>query len=509
VTVAAGTVLAGTGAASRVAAAGTAGKRPPNILLLYSDQHNARVLGSAGHPDVKTPSLDRLAAEGMRFDRAYCQDAICSPSRASLMTGLYPRSTGILFNGDDLVAGTRIEPLPLHLQRHGYTTGAFGKRHLAFNKRTDAGWDVTGTSLNPRWEPSDESYWQWVRENGQWDAFQEDWNAENGARYTPSRCTELCCHVSRLTPDATMEAWTARKAIDFIRESAKGDKPFFCWTSFYRPHQPYTPQPHYYDLYDLEKLHLPASLHEPLDHLPPKLQGFRSGVRNPWCLGRAAKDESIFRRFLACYYGCLTEIDRHIGTIMEALKETGQADNTIVLYTADHGDFATNHGLVEKFPWGHNVYEETLRVPLIIHWPGHVREGDVRQDLVEQVDLYPTLMDLIGIEPPKKYALPGRPLTPTLTRGQKHDRRYAICENPYMLTVVGQRMKLGAWIERQKGDFPDMLFDRVNDPLEVENVIGRAETKAAEKELRDEMAAWMERTANVCGKPLRPYRMPG
>ena len=304
-----------------------------------------------------------------------------------------------------------------------------------------------------------------------------------------------------------MEAWTARKAIDFIRESAKGDKPFFCWTSFYRPHQPYTPLPQYYEQYDRSKLRLPASLHEPLAHLPPKLQDFRN-AKNRWGLYLAEKNEGLYRHFLACYYGCLTEIDHHIGTILEVLKETGQADNTIILYTADHGDFATHHGLVEKFPWGHNVYEETLRVPLIVHWPGRVRSGDVRQDLVELLDLYPTLLELTGIGPPRGYALPGRSLAATLKNGTMHDRRYAVCENPYMLTVVSQHMKLGAWIERQKGDFPDMLFDRVRDPLEVENLISRDETKGAEKEIRDAMRVWMERTPNVSGKLLRPYRMP-
>jgi arylsulfatase A-like enzyme len=478
--------------------------RRPNILLLYTDQHNARVLGCAGHADVKTPRLDRLAAEGVRFERAYCQDAICQPSRTSLMTGLYPRSTGVLFNGDRCARGARCEPLAAHLQRQGYRTAAFGKRHLS-NPETDCGWDVTGTTLNPKMEPSDEYYFDWVRSVGQWEAFDRDMNAEWGNKYRPSRATEMASLVSELRPDATMEAWTARKTIDFIRQSAKSGKPFFCWASFYRPHQPYTPLPEYYQQYDLARLELPASLHQPVEQLPPRLWELRTREKNPWCLGRAAKDESLFRRFLACYYGCLSEIDHHVGQILDVLRETGQAENTIVIYTTDHGDFVGYHGLIEKHPRAHNVYEETLRVPLIVAWPGHVRRGDVRQDLVEQVDLYPTLLELTGLAPPDGYRLAGRSLVPTLRRGANHARQVAISENPYQVTAVGPKMKLGAWIEPQPGGFPDMVFDREKDPLEVDNLVGRS--AAAERELGTRIADWIRRTPNATGKPLTPVRL--
>jgi arylsulfatase A-like enzyme len=212
-----------------------------------------------------------LASRGVRFERGYCQDAICIPSRTSLMTGLYPRSTGVLFNGDHCREDVRLVPLAAHLRRHNYRTGAFGKRHLT-DPQTNDGWNVTATSCNPKAEPSDEYYWDWVRSIGQWDAFERDWNAEWGAKYTPSRAAEMASQVSQLPPEATMEAWTARKASAFIRQSAQGDKPFFCWVSFYRPHQPYTPLPQYYGWYDIQKLRLPASLHEPFEHLPPRLK---------------------------------------------------------------------------------------------------------------------------------------------------------------------------------------------------------------------------------------------
>jgi len=470
--------------------------RLPNILILHTDQHNARVMGCAGHPDVKTPYLDRLAAEGMRFERAYCQDAICVPSRTSLMTGLYPRTTGVLWNsaGDDgqIHPGVRIEPMAAYFKSHGYRTGTFGRRHLGA-KTADIGWDVTCTTADPKFEPRDnEFYYEWVRKIGQWEAFDRDMRG--------SEKSELTSLVSQLPPEATQEAWASRKAIDFIRKSAQDGRPFFCWVPYLHPHHPYTPLPEYYNLYDQAKLTLPANLHESIENLPPQLQAFRAGERGNWCLGRAAKDEKIFRHFLACYYGCVSQVDHYLGEILDALEKTGQADNTIVIFTSDHGDFAAYHGLVEKYPWGHNIYEETLRVPLIVRWPGHVRRGEVREDLVEETDLYPTLLELAGIKRPEGYALPGRSLVPTLTQGKALGRRFAFSENPIMVTAIGEQFKLGVWLSKQRGNYPDMLFDRRADPLEVNNLIGRPEAATAERDLRAALDAWVARTPRVAIK---------
>ncbi|MCL5271293.1 MAG: sulfatase-like hydrolase/transferase [bacterium] len=486
-----------------IARTGVPSDRRPNILILYSDQHNARVLGCAGHPDVKTPRLDGLAAAGVRFERAYCQDGICCPSRTTLMTGLYPRTHGVLFNGKwEVEPWLRGEPLAAHLRAHGYRTGAFGKRHLG--KVLDRGWDVTATTLAPQLEYGDEFYWRWIREIGQWEAFQRDWDAEFGGRHKPNRAAPMASQVSRLAPEATMEAWTARKAIDFIRHAAGGDQPFFCWCSFYRPHQPYTPLPQYYGLYDIQKLQLPASLTEPADNLPPLMRSWRLNENPPWCLARAARDVNLYRHYIGCYYGCLSEVDYHAGAVLDALEQTGQAGNTIVIYTADHGDFVGYHGMIEKDPGGHNVYEETLRVPLIVSWPGRLRRGEVREDLVETTDLYPTLLELAGIGRPAGDNLPGRSLAPALTEGAPVGREVAFSENMLQLAAIGERYKLGAWIERPKPGYPDMLFDRAADPLEMRNLHGRPEAADAEKALRAALEEWIERTPVAGEAPLRP-----
>jgi len=445
-----------------------------------------------------------LAARGVRFERSYCQNAVCCPSRTTLLTGLYARTHGVIFNGQyERRPNLQGLPLTIHLKAHGYRTGAFGKRHLG--KVLDQGWDVADSTLKRELESCDENYWDWIRQIGQWETFQRDWDAEAGGHYTPNRAATMASQISELTPETTMEAWTANKSIDFIRTAAKGDQPFFCWSSFYRPHQPYTPLRKYFNLYDLQHLQLPGSLSEPPDHLPLILRRRRLSNTPCWDLARGAKDPNLYRFFLACYYGCMTEVDHHIGSILHVLQETGQAGNTIIVYTTDHGDFVGHHGLVEKAADGHNVYEETLRVPLMISYPqGGVHEGGVCQDLVETTDLYPTLLDLAGVPRPAHYELPGRSLVPTLTERKPTGRKVAFSENMVQITAISERYKLGVWIKRFEPNYPDMLFDREQDSLELNNLIGRPEVAAIEKELRHEIAAWMARTPNATDLPLQP-----
>ena len=488
------------GAAAGIAALGQIGwadssaSGGPNILVLYADQHNAGVLGCAGHPDVKTPHMDRLASEGVRFNRAYCQDGVCVPSRASMMTGQYCRTIGVLDNSRWKKGPESFLPLAQYLQSKGYRTAAFGKRHMP--RTLDIGFDRTCSTLDPKNEPSDEHYWDWVKDQGQYDAFMRDWMGEQGK----GRSSPMGSHVSELKPENTMEAYTARKTIDFLREAGKQKKPFFCWTSFLRPHQPYTPPKQYADMYDQAKIQLPASLYERPENLPPGLKRLRYHEEPPWCLAKAARDISLYRRYIAYYYALVTEVDHHIGSIMEVLRKEGLDRDTIVIYTSDHGDFVGAHGMIEKSAQAHNVYEDTLRVPLIIRpavaeamagrWPTRLRKNAVSDDLIELIDLYPTLLDLAGVERPKDYRLPGRSLVSTLKDGKAVGRDFAISESLSQVSIITPRHKLGVWIKPQADGYGDMLFDRERDPYETHNFAGDPEYAEVEKQLRGQLKQW-------------------
>jgi len=310
-------------------------------------------------------------------------------------------------------------------------------------------------------------------------------------------------HLSQTKPENRTTAYVADKTIDFLQQCKRQDKPFFCWSSFIYPHQPYTPLPKWAKLYDVDKIKLPANVNEPPENVPPALRNWRLRTTPPWNCGSAAKDHGIYRRYVAYYYALVSEIDHHIGSVLAELKRLGLDDNTIVIYASDHGDFVAGHGMVEKCAVGHNVYEDTLRVPLIFRWPDRFKPGATRDDLVSLIDLYPTILDLVGIDDPPAGAtkLDGMTLAPTLLAGKSLGRSYVVSENWSQVTVIARRYKLGAWQDpgRQyaRWDYRkhgDMLFDRHADPLETKNLAGSPEAAAEEKKLRACLAQWLEQT---------------
>lgn len=491
---AAATSIASAGAFLEPAAANTL-KRKPNILLLFSDQHQADCMGFQNHPDVITPNLDELANSGTVFNRAYCQDGVCVPSRMSLMTGLYPRRLGILHNDDNSSVMDEVVSLPSVLKQNGYCTAAFGKRHL--KGAADLGWDYhRGHSKD---ETPGNSYWEWIEQHGYLDEFLSDWGAEFGGKYPAA---DLGTRISKLPENMTMEAFSAQQTIAFLREQKNRDKPFFCWTSFYRPHQPYNAQKRFLDMYDYsswgsgtakdDAIKKPATLNQSPDALPPALKEWHEGKNKVWRLDKAARDEQLWRFYIASYYALITEIDHHIGAIMKALEEEGLLENTIVVYTSDHGDFVGRHGMIEKCALGHNIYEETLRVPLIVSCPGRIQQGRTIHELAEMFQLYPTLLELADIERPRAtHAIDAVSLAAVLLGGKPSKRDYIVSENWSQASVITDRHKLGIWLDpteyAKNRDFRpcgDMLFDRLHDPDEIENVIGKAEYQEAEQQLR-------------------------
>lgn len=466
----------------------------PNILLLFSDQHHAGVMGCAGHRLVKTPHLDRLASEGILFSRAYCPDGICVPSRTSMFTGLYPRTTGVIYNSDAPPHPERLHPLHSLLRANGYVTGCFGKRHFprGLNERD---WDASCTTINPKLDPSDENYWDWIKRRGQFDSHNRDFKESHQA--------SLMAHISRTVAENRTTTYAADKSIGFLRRAKTEGKPFFCWSSFIFPHQPYTPLEQWARLYDPDKIKLPGNVDEPVENLPQRMREWRTRTSPPWNCGTAAIDHAIYLRYVAYYYALVSEVDHHIGRVLSALRDLDLTDNTIVIYTSDHGDFVAGHGMVEKCAVGHNVYEDTLRVPLIFHRPGEFAAGRTHDGLAELIDIYPTLLELTGIgRPDDGYDLPGRSLVPLLTGASMPPKPYVVSENWSQVTVIGPRYKLGKWITppAKYGTWdwgkshPGMLFDRKNDPLEVNNLIKESYMSDVRLELDRLLAEWETRT---------------
>lgn len=467
-------------------------KKKPNVIILFSDQHNKNVMGFEGHPDVLTPNLDKFSKQSVVFDRAYCTTGICAPSRSSLMTGLYPRTLGLLSNIERTSVMEEVVSMAVMFKLNNYRTFAFGKRHTSL--AVDAGWDEQRSHLCN--ETMGNSYTEWVEKNGFGKEFALDWAAEFGKG---SDCSEqsgkkipiadLGTRISALPENMTMEAFTTQLTIQMIKEQAKSDTPFFCWSTFYRPHQPYTPLKKNMDLYDVtdwgegrkngSSIKKPASLYELKENIPPMMQTIRNGANKVWNVDKANLDEQLWRNYIGAYYALVSEVDFCIGQILKALDEAGIADETIVIYTSDHGDFVGNHGMVEKVAAGQNVYEDILNIPLIIRIPENKQNGKRSAELVSLVDVYPTLVDLLGLKmPAMKYSIQGKSMKETLTKGKPMKRNYFVSESWSQATVVTKDFKLGMMIDptnyAKKFDyrsFGNQFFIRKLDSLEINNQI--------------------------------------
>lgn len=480
-------------------------KKHPNVLILFSDQHNKKVFGFEGHPDVITPNLDKLAHQSLVFDKAYCNTGVCTPSRAAFLTGLMPRTLGLLSNEghtsvmDDAVSMASI------FKFNSYNTYSFGKRHVSSS--IDKGWDVKKDHMyNPT---DDDDYIRWIERNGYIREFAEDWAAEFGRGPKNSSqsdslipTADLGTRISKLPEEFTMEAFTTRETIQMIQEQSKSDKPFLCWATFYRPHQPYNPLPKYMDMYNVSEwgegtkkgsgIKKPASFYEPAENLPPLLQSQRNGENKVWNMDKAFKNEQLWRNYIGAYYALVTEIDHCIGEIMKALDEAGLTEETIVIYTSDHGDFVGNHGMVEKAAAGQNVYEDILNVPFIIRIPGKTEKGTRTTELMTLADVLPTLIDLLDLKVPDlKYPIQGESMADIILGKGKTKRKYVVSESWSQATVITQNRKIGimldpTWVHsnRDYREFGDMFFDLEIDPLEIENQINNKKYEKDVKRLR-------------------------
>ena len=492
--------------------------KKPNVLILFSDQHSKNVMGFEGNPDVVTPNLDRLAKQSVVFDRAYCTTGISAPSRSSLMTGLYPRTLGLLSNSEKTSVMEEVVSMASLFRQNIYRTYAFGKRHTS--GAVDAGWDVEQSHLCN--ETPGNSYVEWIEKNGFAKEFAMDWSAEFGKGSPCSSqagvafpTADLGTRISALPENMTMEAFTTMLTIQMIKDQVNNDKPFFCWATFYRPHQPYTPLKKYMDMYDVSSwgegikngssIKKPASLYEPKENIPPLLQSIRDGNNKVWNVDKAYSDEQIWRNYIGAYYALVTEIDYCIGQILNALDETGLTEETIIIYTSDHGDFVGNHGMVEKAAAGQNIYEDILNIPLIIRYPGNKQKGKRSAELVSLVDIYPTLVELLGLEIPElKYPVQGQSLAGLLLKGKSINRQYLVSESWSQASVITKNYKLGIMLDptsyQRKADyrvFGDQFFVRESDPLEVSNQIKNEKFKTEIEKLRDFYTEFSSRIPDV------------
>jgi arylsulfatase A-like enzyme len=421
----------------------------PNILFLFADDQRADTIAAHGNPHIKTPNIDRLVASGYSFRGNYIfggnSGAVCMPSRAMLMSGKS------WFHVDHNLKDAKL--LPELLGENGYATFGTGKWHNG--------------------QPS------WLR------AFQRGRTIMFGGMSDHSKVPVRDLGPDgRLTPERIGEKFSselfADSVIDFLRHH-DGQKPFFAYVAFTAPHDPRMPPEAFRKPYYRRPPPLPANFLPQLPFDNGMMQGGRDENLGAW-----PRTEPMIRQQLAEYFGMITHLDGQVGRILKALRQTGQAENTIIIYAADNGLALGSHGLLGK----QSVFEHSMHVPLIVAGPG-IPAGRSTQAFTYLLDLYPTLCDLTGVPAPA--GLEGENLRPLWEGRQKSVRDSVFL--PFLQVqraVRDERWKLIAY--PKLGHL--QLFDLQNDPDEVTNVVDRAENTGHVQRLQQLMRQWQTRVGD-------------
>jgi len=430
----------------------------PNILFIFTDQHNASFMGCAGKDIVNTPNLDQLAKKGVMFHNAYCQNPLCVPSRASLITGRYCRNIGIYENRHILESNS--VTIPRVLSAAGYRTCVIGKTH--FNGEQYQGYqqrpygDIFGQAHQPDPIRKPENF-----EHGLGDLLE---NTGVSGIPLPLTQTEICV--------AETSKWLQGHIAMY------SDKPFYLSVNFDKPHFPIRAPKKYYEKY-AGKIQLPEF---PPDYLEKDAVPFvREAIKVNGGWEHYGKDVEMHERALAAYYACIEWVDDAIGRILETLKYLGLSDNTVVIYSSDHGDMAG-----EKGAWQKTVFfDSSVKVPMIIRWPEHFKSNACIDELVGLIDLFPTMCEIAEIETPE--ICDGISLVPILEgRKDGFERDAIFCESVVLKVPehAGCMIRTCKWKYCYYIDNNEELYDMEQDSGEWNNLAENPEYDYIKSQLK-------------------------
>jgi len=460
----------------------------PHILILMTDQQRGDCLGCDGHPVLRTPHMDRIAAEGVRFSNAVTPSPLCQPARACFISGLYCHNHGVWRNSGHLPAND--ETYFHHLQAAGYTTGYVGKSHLYDHSSSRhladhepymhaRGMDYVCETTGPWATTKAASYLtdEWGKEK--WQAFKDD--------YARRRGTPWATWPSPLSEEDFPDSFVGRKAVEYI-EGLSGDQPMCLFVGFGGPHEPFDAPEPYASMYNPADCP-PAIPPESMEGLPEAAAGY-IGFRESFLRGASEVDPSSVAAARANYYGKIALIDAWIGRIFAALEARGWMDDTLVVLWSDHGEMAGDHGMFYK----RTFFEGSVRVPLLLRWPKGIPAGQVRPQLAETIDVFDTLLETAGCEPSARSF--GRSLLPVARDSGIEHRDAAFSEvdwgGPIGRTTM-IRTERHRYAVNAAGE-PLMLFDLVDDPTESRNLLAELSSADLRADLDARIYRWMLET---------------
>ncbi len=426
----------------------------PNILLIISDQHNARCMSCEGEPLLRTPHMDRIANEGVHFQSAYANSAHCGPSRMSILTGMYEHFHRRHNNEDEPPEWFHSITMNSELKKAGYESALIGKGHLgALWARKE--FDVFRSCFlrDSTDDPLDCDYFRYLVQEGVADLYAEDLSLK--ATNHPEGA-----YTSPMPLKHSVEEWTGNESVKYLRNRDK-NKPFFAMVSFERPHNPLSVPEPYDKMYDPAEIQLPESIKDTFESKPEIQKRASEKVGGyPY----RPRDEEHLKKCLGHYYALVSLIDAQIGKIIKELEEQGILDDTIVIYTADHGDFAGEHG----FMWKNlGFYEAIHKIPLLIRYPQILPAGKKFNGFVESVDLLPTLAEIAGFPSPP--SVQGVSVLPALLGKKEWKKEATLCHHVKSFYHVSMRTREFRITFDVTGEESE-LYDLRNDKLELENL---------------------------------------
>ena len=369
--------------------------RRPNFLIIYTDQQRWDALGANGNPHIRTPHLDGLASESVNFDHCFVQNPVCMPSRLSFLTGQYPSTLGVTHMGVPVPQDT--VTLPRLLAPYGYRSANIGKLHFQPHANRDHrthhpsyGFDHLEISDEPG--SYEDAYRAWVRRRApdqlpfiSWglapmtEVWQQTMGVQDGIDH-PAERFPMRPLPARCRDDMTHTAFVAEQTIEFMRQQARTGQPFLCIAGIYSPHSPWVAPQRFFDTYN------PATL--PLPTFPPEVDEQRNA--------QDFSDEEL-RLARQGYFGQVSEVDHHVGQLLAALDQLGMADETVVVFTSDHGDWLGEH---LRYGKGYPAHDQCSRVPLLMRLPRHAARARTDSGLTESLDVLPTILELAAIQIP-------------------------------------------------------------------------------------------------------------
>ncbi|MFD2727670.1 sulfatase [Hyunsoonleella rubra] len=436
-------------------------KTPKNILFIAVDDLRPE-LNFYGANHIKSPNLDKLASEGLVFERAYCNVPVCGASRASLLTGMRPtRHRFINYKTRADIDVPDAISLPNLLKQNGYTTISNGK--IYHNNEDD------GLAWSSRWFPEGN-----IRD------YQIEKNVKDNAGSGQAQGGAISHEMAQVHDTAYFDGKIAQKGIADLRALKNKKEPFFLALGFMKPHLPFNAPKKYWDLYDRNNIELPESYVQPKSTPRKAFHNFGELRQYNNIPKKGDLPEDLAKELIHGYYACVSYIDAQIGLVLGELKRLELEDDTIVILWGDHGWNLGDHKLWCK----HVTFETALRTPLIIKVPGKTK-GEKTDAITEYIDIYPTLTELVGIKAPK--TIEGTSFVPILN-GKTPEKNWAVSKFKDAVTLIKGDLFYTEWTSDDGVAYARMLFDHKTDPLELDNLAEKPEyqdtVEALAKELR-------------------------